>query len=240
MLRIFVVAIIAAVLLSLPAFGQNEDVLKEQGREVMQEQSQGVMHEQGQEVIEEAGNAALKADSEMAEEGQGETVQFKAAAGVAGEEATERILVIEEAKERTKCAVAVEVYLIDDILEVTAIAKMYTAKPLIHKVLVVGSKLGRLSPQERQTLYPKAEDQEAFYKTKDIEGGIIRLKKREKKKKLKEGALTKELIRFKIPTDKIVKKKRYQLWVKIESLQRGGQFESFKFELKDFPELVHR
>jgi len=147
------------------------------------------------------------------------------------------ILVLYEAKERTKSAVAVEGYLIDDIFEVTVIAKMYGTKPLIHKVLVVGAKLGRLSPQERQTIYPKAEDQEAFYKTKDIEGGIIRLKKREKEKKLKEGALTKELARFKIPTDKIVENKRYQLWVKIESMQRGGVFESFKFELEDFPKF---
>ncbi|MGD9014779.1 MAG: hypothetical protein PVI33_01980 [Candidatus Omnitrophota bacterium] len=198
------------------AYGQDKEIIQELNEAIVEEQAQEVKEEQSQEVTAEQTESA---EQKQIDEAQGP------------------ILVLYEAKERTKSAVAVEAYLIDDIFEVTVIAKMYGTKPLIHKVLVVGPKLGRLSPHERQTVYPKAEDQEAFYKTKDIEGGIIRLKKREKEKKLKQGALTKELARFKIPTDKIVENKRYQLWVKIESMQRGGRFESFKFELKDFPKL---
>jgi hypothetical protein len=153
------------------------------------------------------------------------------------EKAAGRVLVIEEAQERNKSAVAVKVYLIDDILEATIIGLMYATKPRIYKAIVVGPKLGTLSPQERQTLYPRAEDEELFYKTKDVEAGLIRLSKREKKKKL-EGTLTKELARFKIPKDKIVTKKRYQLRVQVESMQRGGQLEKYRFDLKDLPQLI--
>ncbi|MBU1906199.1 MAG: hypothetical protein KJ923_04285 [Candidatus Omnitrophica bacterium] len=152
-------------------------------------------------------------------------------------ESFEKQLVLQEARESRKGAVAVEVYLKEDILEVTIIGRMYAAKPKIYNALIVGPKLGRLSPGERETLYPKAEDEEAFYKTTELEGGLIRFSKKTKEKKLK-GTLTKEFCRFKIPTEKIMPNKRYQLWIQLQDMQRSDQPVKFKFDLEELPGLI--
>ena len=48
------------------------------------------------------------------------------------------------------------------------------------------------------------------------------------------------LIYFKEYRDKIVKDKKYELWVKVESTKsgRGGKFHTFKFDLENLPELI--
>jgi len=158
----------------------------------------------------------------------------------AQEDAAERILVLKKAQERQdNTAVAVEAYLLGDILEVTVTARMYGTKPKIYNTVLVGPKISRLSPQEKQTVYPKAEDKETTFLTEDVEPGLIRLgsKKRVQEKKLK-GTLTKELYRFKIPTDKIMPGKRYELRIQVESMQESIERDRFTFELKDFPKLL--
>ena len=156
----------------------------------------------------------------------------------AQDEAAEgRILVLREAKETQDTSAAVEVYLVDDILEVTVYALMYATRPKIYNVLVVGPGLGRMSPQERQTVYPKAEDRDIFFQTTDVDGGLIRFSKRTKKKKM-EGTLTKELVRFRIPAEKIRPDGRYQLRLHLESMQSSGQTRRFRFDLKDLPDLI--
>jgi len=41
-----------------------------------------------------------------------------------------------------------------------------------------------------------------------------------------------------IPEDRVRKGKKYQLWIQIESLQRGGKYKTYKFDLEKFAELI--
>jgi len=145
--------------------------------------------------------------------------------------AQEKILVLREAKEHKKATAAVEVYLEGDILEVKVIARMDRTKPRIYNVIVIGPKIGRVVPKMRNTLYPTMEDEEPFPTKKS--GGFISFSSKEETKKTS-GTLTKESLKFEIPGDRVVAGKRYQIWVKLESMQRGGDKESFKFDLEDF------
>jgi hypothetical protein len=151
------------------------------------------------------------------------------------EEVAQRKLILRQAQERNRTSVAVEAYLSDDILEAIIYARMYAAKPKIYTVYLIGPKLGRLGFLTKEILYPKAEEeeQELVFPTKDVEGGYIRFSKRTKDKKTK-GTLTREVVKFKVPTQKILPKKRYELRVKVESMQTPGKTESFRFSLKDF------
>jgi len=146
--------------------------------------------------------------------------------------------VIREAKERGKIAAAVEAYLVaDDMLEVTVTARMDAAKPRIFSVLIVGSKLGRISAIERETLFANALDEENPFLTQEVTG-FIKFDQSKKEKKLK-GTLSRELHKFRIPTEKVIPGKRYQLWVKVDSMRAGGKHTNFKFDLPDFPNLFH-
>ncbi len=157
----------------------------------------------------------------------------------AQEEDAKQILVLRKAQERQNTVVAVEAYLINDILEVTVIASMYATRPRIYNLILVGPRLGRLSPKEKESLYPKAEDKEMDFPTEDMQGRLIRFSKKIKEKKVK-GTLTKELFKFKIPADRIIPNKRYELRIEVESMQRPGQPERFRFELKNLPELISK
>lgn len=152
-------------------------------------------------------------------------------------EAQKRILVIREAKQHKETTAAVKAYLIDDVLEVTVIARMYATKPRIYNVIVVGPKLGRMSPTTRKTLVPTVEGEEPFPTTE--RGAFISFGERTKTKEAK-GTLTEELLEFKLPPEKIRPGKKYQLWVRVESMQRGGEIEGFKFDLKDLPTLISK
>jgi hypothetical protein len=146
-------------------------------------------------------------------------------------------LVLKEAQQRGETTAAVEVYLIEDILEVTVYATMYAARPQIYNVTLVGPGLGRLAPLERQSLRATAKDKQLIFETKDREGGFIRFTKRTKKKKM-QGAITKELIKFKIPTKRVIPKKRYELRIKLESGQIPGKYYNFKFRIEDLAGLL--
>jgi len=148
--------------------------------------------------------------------------------------AGERVLIIREAKKSRHTTVAVEAYLDGDILEVKVIARMRRTKPRIYNVIFIGPKAGRVVPDARETLYPTMEGEEPF-PTKEREG-FISFDKKVKTKKAR-GTLTKELLKFRIPVDRIIAGRRYQIWVKIESMQRGGNKESFKFDLKNFSQF---
>lgn len=141
------------------------------------------------------------------------------------------VFVIREAKEFSKTTVGVEAYLIDNILEVKMVARMYGTKPLFYNALVVGSGLGRLSIETKDVLLQSVEEDAAFLVTKK-DRAFLDYKKRKKTKK-PEGTLTRELVRFDIPHDKVRKDKTYRLWVQVESMQRGGRYKTFKFDLKN-------
>ena len=150
----------------------------------------------------------------------------------------ERILVIREAKENEfDTTVAVEVYLEGEILEATVIVRMLRTRPRIFNALVVGPKIGRISSKTKEVLDPTVEGEEPFPTKK--RGGFISFGEDEEDKKAK-GAVIKELIKFKLPTDKIVenKKKKYELWIKAQGLQHTKRIQSFTFVLEDLPELI--
>jgi len=153
------------------------------------------------------------------------------------EEMQGRISVIREAKIFRKKNVAVDAHLVDgDVLEIMVEARIYAQKPRINDVLVSGPKLGKEHYIARKTIVAGVDEPEAFEVTK--EHGWLVFGKRKKVREL-EGTLTKELFKIKIPKEKIVCKKKYQLWVEIESKTQGGRAEKFKFKLKDFPSLFH-
>ncbi|MFH1782824.1 MAG: hypothetical protein ABH848_04335 [Candidatus Omnitrophota bacterium] len=146
----------------------------------------------------------------------------------------ESILILREAKESGKDMAAVEAHLLDNILTVKITARMEQTKPKIYNALIVGPKLGRLNIEKKEVLLQGLEEEP--YPTKKRRGFISFDPKSEKKRG--KGTLTRELVDFKIPKDRLVKGKKYQLWVQIESLQRGGGYATFKFDLEDLAELV--
>ena len=154
------------------------------------------------------------------------------------ETTTERLLVIREGKQSRNNIVVVDVYLIEDVLEALVGVRMYAEKPKINDVILVGPKLGRIHYKSRETVFAKVEEEEPYPITK--QSGIIVFGKRTKTKQ-PEGTLTKELFRIKIPREKIVPNKRYQLWVQVESKTRaGGTPLKFKFDLENLAELIEQ
>lgn len=152
-------------------------------------------------------------------------------------EDAEKVLVIKEAQKQDETFAAVEAYLQDNILEVTVIARMYATKPKIENVIVVGPKLGRLSPEMKQTLLATTEEDGAFETTEA--SGLFGFGKKKRTKEMI-GALTRALYKFKIPREKIVSGKRYELRIRVESMQGTAAFARFKFYLKDLPELINQ
>lgn len=147
-----------------------------------------------------------------------------------------RVFVIREAKDFRKAGVAVEGFLLGDIFEVKVEARIVRQRPRISDVKVVGPILGRKSYQTKKSILAGIEESDPFETTQ--EQGFFRTRsKRRKTKKLK-GAVTKEVFKIQIPVEKIIRGKRYWLWVYVESKNEAGYEEMFKFELKDFPELI--
>ena len=140
------------------------------------------------------------------------------------------LLLLREAKEYRDSTVAVEAYLTDNILEAKVTARMYGTKPKIHNVLVVGPKLGRLSIESKEVLLATVEDEEPYSTSKKDKGFISFARE---KTKQAEGTLTREMMVFEIPRDKVMKGRRYEFWVQIMSMQKGGKYKTFKFDLED-------
>ena len=143
---------------------------------------------------------------------------------------TGRTIVIREAKQRRKITVAVEVYLIDDILEVAVMVrtKMRAAKLRIFKVLLVGPRWGRISSKTAETIAVTMRDEDPFPTTMGSKTEM----------RIITGTPTKELFRFQIPADKIVPGGRYQIWVKVQNREgeAKGRIQGFKFDLENLGE----
>ncbi len=146
------------------------------------------------------------------------------------------ILILREAQEFGDTTVAVEAHLIGDILQAKITARMHGTKPKIHNAIIVGPGLGRLSIESKEVLLATAEEERPYPTSKKDRAFIDFRQKAETK--IAKGALTRELMIFKIPRNKIVKGKKYQLWVQVESLQRGGKYKTFKFHLDNLPGLM--
>ena len=149
----------------------------------------------------------------------------------------ERKLVLRQAQESGDTTVALEAYLVGDILEATVYARMYHTKPKIFNIILVGPKIGRLSPRSKEIVYPKAEEgEDIIFPTTDVKGGHIRFSNRTEDKAAK-GILTREMARFKVPTKKIMANRGYQIRIVVESMQNPGKQENFTFVLKDFAQF---
>ncbi len=141
-------------------------------------------------------------------------------------------LVLREGKQVRNDTVAVEVYVVDGILEVRVEVRMYSERPKIKNVMLVGPRVGRLSYDLKEEI-PLILEEEDPYLIRS-EGGVISRGEKKKYKKPK-GTLTKELFKIKVPWEKIVPDKRYQLWVDVESKTRGGERpKKFRFNLEKF------
>ena len=148
-----------------------------------------------------------------------------------------RLLLIREAEEFERSTVAVEGYLLTgNILEVKVTARMYGTKPKIYNAIVVGPGLGRLSIDAKEILLASTEEDEP-YPTSRKDRGFISFG-RDGALKSASGTLTRELLLFKIPEDKIRKTGKYRLWIQIMSLQKSGKYKTFKFDLKDLYEKM--
>ena len=86
-------------------------------------------------------------------------------------------------------------------------------------------------------LYATAEEEEP-YET-DKRGGFITFSEDSETKKLK-GRTSRKLITFKIPPDKIMPEKKYDLKVKIEGSDKRGRTSTYRFELKGLYELINK
>lgn len=145
-------------------------------------------------------------------------------------------LLLRQAMQVEQNIVAVEAYCIGDILEVKVRVRMYSERPKITNVLIVGPKLGRLSYKRKKDLPLDFKDEEPYPAVK--KGGFISFGKKQKIKQ-PEGTLTQELFKFEVPWKKIVLNKHYQLWVDIESKTRGGRRPmKFKFDLDKIHDVI--
>ncbi len=147
----------------------------------------------------------------------------------------ERTPVLREAKQDAQTTLAIDAYLIGDVLEVRVTARMYAAKPEISNIILVGPKIGRLSPQTKRTVTSSVEDEAPYPMSK--RGAFINFGSKTRTGKGR-GTLTREQVEFKLPADKIMPQRVYQIWVRVKSAQSGGTVHGFKFDLKDFAGLV--
>jgi hypothetical protein len=151
---------------------------------------------------------------------------------VSAADAGEKTLVIRKAQEFQKSTVAVEAYLSDNIMETKITARMYGTKPKIYNAIIVGPGLGRLSIESKEVLLASTEEDEPYSTSRNDKGfihfGVDGVSK------TAEGTLTRELLLFKIPKEKIKKTGKYRLWVQITSMQQGGKYKTFKFDLENF------
>ena len=152
----------------------------------------------------------------------------------------EKVLVLREAAEEREGTAAVEAYLVGDILEVKVSVRIRRARPKIHNAVVVGPKLGRVSPISITQLFATTEKEEP-YPTKK-RGGLISFGDDTEIKVVK-GAVVRKLFKFKIPPEKIKPDGKYQIWVKLKeeaskTTKRVGKITSFKFDLEKLPQLI--
>ncbi len=144
----------------------------------------------------------------------------------------EKELILREGKQVRDDVVAVEVYVVENILEVRVEVRMYSQRPKITNVMLVGPRIGRLSSDLKEEI-PLALKEDDPYLVRS-EGGVVSSGEKRKKKKLK-GTVAKELFKIKVPWEKIVPDKRYQLWVDVESKTRGGgRPQKYRFNLENF------
>jgi hypothetical protein len=146
-------------------------------------------------------------------------------------------LVIRQGKQLKKIVVTVEAYLVGDILEITAGVRKRGERIKINGVALQGPRIGKIHYRSRKRLPPSVEDEdEEPYPVTKVDG-LIMFGNRTKEK-IPQGRLNKALFKLKVPTDKIVRGKPYELIVDVESEEKRTRIPKFRFELEDFAEIV--
>lgn len=150
-------------------------------------------------------------------------------------EETDKVLIIREAKQVRRDIVAIEGWLSGEILEVRVEVRMYSERPKIGNVALVGPGIGRLSYIRKEEIPLSLEEADPYQITK--KGGLLSFGKKKRTEKPK-GTLTQELFKIKIPVNKIIPGKNYQIWVDVESKTTAGRAQKHKFKLKDFSKFL--
>ena len=154
--------------------------------------------------------------------------------------ASEKQLVIRQAKEDSKGAAAVEAYLDGDVMEVKASVRMTEGRPTVENVIIQGTKLGTIVPVTVKQIYASGQEEPPYETT--TRGGFISFNPGAKSKRLK-GGVSRKLATFNIPKDKIVPGGKYYIKVKINSAKQSagkpGKSTRFKFDISNIIELIH-
>ncbi|MBD3264660.1 MAG: hypothetical protein GF375_06130 [Candidatus Omnitrophica bacterium] len=144
----------------------------------------------------------------------------------------ESTLIAREGKQVRRDTVAIEAYAIHNILRVNVEARMYSERPKISKVLLVGPKIGRMTYYRKEEIPINLEEKTPYLISK--KGGLFSSRDNTEEKDPK-GTLTHELFEFKVP-GKIVSGKKYELWVYIEGKNSAASSrpQRFSFNLPNF------
>jgi len=163
------------------------------------------------------------------------TITTLATGSMAAEETVQNeTLVIREGLQIKQTGIAVEGRYLDGVLDVAIEVRMYSERPRIRNVQIVGPKLGRMSYDRKKNI-PLGLEEEDPYEIKR-KGHWRPGSFRTERKKLK-GTVTRERFLFKIPWDKIVPGKKYQLWIDVDSKTREGKGKKYKFALDKLAEF---
>lgn len=140
-------------------------------------------------------------------------------------------LVLREGKQVRDDTVAVEITVFEDIIQARIEVRMLRERPKISNVLLVGPKLGRMIYTRKEEIPVSLEEGDPYLVSE--KGGIFSSRNKKEYKNPK-GTLTAELFQFKVPLEKLVKGKKYQLWVDVEGKNSAGKTPlKFKFDLPD-------
>ena len=148
-------------------------------------------------------------------------------------------LLLRQAQEDSKGAAAVEAYLDGNVLEVKVSVRMLEGRPTVDNVTLNGPKLGSLVPADIKQVYASIE-KEPPYETIE-KGGFISFDSETKSKNLK-GGVSRKLVTFVIPKEKMLDGKQYYIRVKVNSAKqssgKAGKSTDFKFYLDKLPEML--
>lgn len=153
--------------------------------------------------------------------------------------ASQKQLVIRQAQEDSKGAVAVEAYLDGNTLEAKVSARMTKGRPSIENVVLMGPAIGRIVPATVKQLYATSEE-EPPYETVQRKG-FISFRKGQTTKRIK-GGVTRKLVTFVLPEEQIKKGKDYYIRVKINSAKQTagspGKSTKFDFDVSKIAKMI--
>ena len=141
------------------------------------------------------------------------------------------VLVIREGQQLKATFVTVEAWLTGEILEVTVGVRKRRERMKVDDLFLTGPGLGKIRYASRKNLPPSVEDEDEAPFEVTVLGGLMKFGSRTKEK-VPVGRLNKVLFKLKVPVDKIVPGKKYELVVEIESEEKAKRVPKFRFELE--------